>query len=87
ANSKEVLRNGVHFADTVDDAAAQAIVKAMGTRDGIAEWIDRENQKRRHSRYFHRLMRIIADGVRNRFDEVDEPAPEGVRATYHGDQL
>jgi hypothetical protein len=40
ANSKEVLRNGVHFADAVDDDAAQVIVSAMSELHGLRVQIE-----------------------------------------------
>jgi len=35
ANAKQVLRNGKHFADCIDDGAAQLITEALNERRGM----------------------------------------------------
>lgn len=35
SNAKEVLRNGIHFADVLDDAGAEAIVRALNHCDEV----------------------------------------------------
>lgn len=68
---KEVLRNGIHFADVIDDEGAQEIIRAISARASIATWIEQEAAKRKTASG-RRIFRLIADGVRNRFDEPDE---------------
>lgn len=56
-------------------------------RASIIAHLEAEASRRPRARAFTRGIRYAIDEIRNRFDEADEPAPEGVRATYHGDQL
>lgn len=96
-NGKQVLRNGRHFADADSPEVATLIVKAMGARLSIATHMDGLRRKyldkareqtlpeRERDRFVHytQAFRIAAADVAARFDEPDEPAPPGVRATYN----
>lgn len=82
-NAQQVLRNGQHFADchSADDAAM--IVQAMNAPAMIAAHLDAEADRRARRRQFTQGIRFAAQEVRARMWEADEPAPEGVRATYN----
>lgn len=43
ANAKQVLRNGKHFADCIDDGAAQLITEALNERRGMPSVQSREH--------------------------------------------
>jgi hypothetical protein len=52
-------------------------------REDIARWIEGADNARGRSRHVRRLLRAMAEGVRNRFDQPDEAAPAGERARYN----
>jgi hypothetical protein len=85
-NGKEVLRLGAHFADTDSPDAALAIVAAFDNRESIAAYLVSESRNKGRSRYFRRMLSILADNVRSRMDVV-EVAPEGERARYHEEKV
>lgn len=71
-----------HVADCTDAETAERIARALGDRESIAAWLDAEGERRKTAA-IRRTFKIIADAVRARLDEPDEPAPAGVRARYN----
>jgi hypothetical protein len=93
AHGKEVLKDGLHFADARSHKAAIEIVAAFDAasnlqkmqsaqRASIAAMIEAEGEKR-WGRAVKRMARMLADAVRAGFDESDEVAPAGERARYN----
>jgi hypothetical protein len=74
-SGKQVLLDGVHFADAATVYGAERIVAAMSNRTvsraGIAKYIEDEAEKRRNPS-LRRIMRVIAGNVRAGFDEVEQ---------------
>jgi len=54
-------------------------------RTRIIAHLESEASRRPRARAFTRGIRFAIDEIRNRFDERDEAAPEGVRASYNED--
>jgi len=65
---KEVLKDGLHYADARSHKAALEIASALNRPASIIAMIEREADKRK-SRVVKRLAAITVDAIRNGFDE------------------
>ncbi len=68
---KQVLKDGLHYADARSHKAAIEIVAAFNRPESIAAMIEREAERRK-SRSLRRMAAIMADAIRNGFDDEGE---------------
>ena len=66
---KQVLYDGVHFADAATEFAAEQIVAGMRARASIADYLDRQASKRTVPA-LRRAIATLASNVRAGLDEV-----------------
>jgi len=74
---KQVMLDGVHYADAASPEGAAQIVSALNARSSIATYLDAQADMR--GRHLGRALKVMASNVRAGLDQVEtDDAPGGI---------